>query len=341
VAFSDNKNAFKGTTAYDPFGQVLSATGEMASMPAQGALRYQGDLTDASTGQVDMGARVYEPVLGRFSSMDPLFGELTSPLSLNRFVYGMSSPVTFDDPTGLCADPDLCPPQIGFGTTQTHSGGWKAAGAAHATAAKYVRYYEEPDPRVYTRKTFMRYETPFYWPGMDPEPATVTGAIHRVVSYIILDDIGACLHGDGASCFLAAMAIVPSGKAASLLRFADEASGVLRRTDEIAAAVDEYAQRFRTTAILRGTDEVGQSIDVVASGGVDLVGSQVRMLRGSEIAAKAKGVHAEVTALRQATSTGLDPRFIATSRPICPTCQAELIGAGATILDPRLAAWGL
>jgi RHS repeat-associated protein len=133
VAWSDNKAAFKGTAAYDPFGQVLSATGEMGTVPAQGALRFQGDLTDAFTGQVDMGARWYEPGLGRFASADPLQGELTSPLSLNRFVYGISSPVSFDDPTGLCADPDICPPQIG-GTTEYHSDAWIAIGETHARA---------------------------------------------------------------------------------------------------------------------------------------------------------------------------------------------------------------
>jgi len=101
VSWSDNKNVFKGTAAYDPFGQVLSAAGEMATVPAQGALRFQADLTDAATGQVEMGARWYEPVLGRFSSMDPLFGELTDPASLNRFVYAGANPLTFTDPTGL------------------------------------------------------------------------------------------------------------------------------------------------------------------------------------------------------------------------------------------------
>jgi hypothetical protein len=33
----------------------------------------------------------------------------------------LGNPVTLDDPSGLCANPDYCPPQIGFGTTATHS----------------------------------------------------------------------------------------------------------------------------------------------------------------------------------------------------------------------------
>jgi RHS repeat-associated protein len=101
VAWSDTAATLKGTAAYDPFGQVLSTTGEMATIPSQGSFRFQGDLTDLTTGQVEMGARYYEPVLGRFSSRDRLFGEPASPLSLNQYVYGMGNPVTFSDPSGL------------------------------------------------------------------------------------------------------------------------------------------------------------------------------------------------------------------------------------------------
>lgn len=121
VGFSDTAGALQGTALYDPWGELLSGTGDMATVPTNGAFRFQSDLTDAATGQVDMGVRLYEPVLGRFSSRDLLLGEPTNPLSLNQYVYGLARPVTYDDPTGLCADPDVCPPQVGFGTTKTHS----------------------------------------------------------------------------------------------------------------------------------------------------------------------------------------------------------------------------
>jgi RHS repeat-associated protein len=121
VGFSDTAGALQGTGLYDPWGELLSGTGDMATVPTNGAFRFQSDLTDSATGQVDMLARLYEPTLGRFSSQDALLGEPADPLSLNQYMYGLSSPVTYDDPTGLCADPDICPPQVGFGTTQTHS----------------------------------------------------------------------------------------------------------------------------------------------------------------------------------------------------------------------------
>lgn len=101
TGWTDTTGTLKGTALYDPWGQLLSGTGEMATVPAQGAFRFQGDLADASTGQVDMLTRLYEPSLGRFSSRDALFGEPTDPFTLNQFVYGGASPVTFSDPTGL------------------------------------------------------------------------------------------------------------------------------------------------------------------------------------------------------------------------------------------------
>ncbi len=87
--------AVSGSRSYDPWGKPLATSGSSSY------LGYQGDPTDPSTGQVDMGARNYEPSLGRFSTRDVLFGDPTSPMSLNQFVYATDSPITFTDPTGM------------------------------------------------------------------------------------------------------------------------------------------------------------------------------------------------------------------------------------------------
>jgi hypothetical protein len=92
-----------------------------------------------------MGARRYEASLGRFSSRDLLFGEPEMPVSLNQYAYANGSPVTMWDPTGLCADPDICPPQIGFGTTEEHSDDWLALAETHFAAALMLLYSPEPD----------------------------------------------------------------------------------------------------------------------------------------------------------------------------------------------------
>jgi RHS repeat-associated protein len=67
-------------------------------------LGYQADMTDPDTKQVDMGTRWYQVGLGRFTARDVIFGELTSPMTLNQHVYGGLNPITMWDPTGMYQD---------------------------------------------------------------------------------------------------------------------------------------------------------------------------------------------------------------------------------------------
>jgi RHS repeat-associated protein len=149
VGVSDTSGALKGTALYDPWGQILSGTGELGTLPVQGGFRFQSDLMDASTGQLDMGARWYEPSLGRFSTPDPLMGQLTSPLSLNRYLYGLASPLTYTDPTGLSVRPTSgggghcgrgCQAQVQEMSQQTWDNAITAALAAAAAAIPDVPY---------------------------------------------------------------------------------------------------------------------------------------------------------------------------------------------------------
>ena len=80
-------SALSDSTGYDPFGKVTGRAGDT------GSLGYQGDWTDAGTGQVDMGARWYDPNTGGFASRD-------SVDSTNRYGYAAANPVTNNDPTG-------------------------------------------------------------------------------------------------------------------------------------------------------------------------------------------------------------------------------------------------
>jgi RHS repeat-associated protein len=52
------------------------------------------------TGLVNIGARRYDPVLGRFISVDPIMN-LADPNQWNAYAYANSSPITHSDPTGL------------------------------------------------------------------------------------------------------------------------------------------------------------------------------------------------------------------------------------------------
>ena len=53
-----------------------------------------------NTGLTHLGAREYDPVTGRFVSVDPIFNQ-ADPQSWNGYTYSNSTPVTMSDPSGL------------------------------------------------------------------------------------------------------------------------------------------------------------------------------------------------------------------------------------------------
>ncbi|MFC7245216.1 RHS repeat-associated core domain-containing protein [Catellatospora aurea] len=60
---------------------------------------FVGGTKDA-TGLTHLGAREYDPVIGRFVSVDPV-ADFMDPQQLQGYVYGTNNPVTFSDPSGL------------------------------------------------------------------------------------------------------------------------------------------------------------------------------------------------------------------------------------------------
>ncbi|MFF0026621.1 polymorphic toxin-type HINT domain-containing protein [Streptomyces avermitilis] len=62
--------------------------------------------TQDTTGLTHLGAREYDPAMGRFISVDPVLVP-TDPQQLNAYAYANNSPVTSSDPSGLCRR-DIC-----------------------------------------------------------------------------------------------------------------------------------------------------------------------------------------------------------------------------------------
>ncbi|WP_326552115.1 RHS repeat-associated core domain-containing protein [Micromonospora sp. NBC_01813] len=80
-----------------PYGEYRgSATG---SWPAAMDKGFVGGTADG-TGLTHLGAREYDPFLGRFISVDPLM-DLTNPQQWHGYSYARNSPVTYVDPDGL------------------------------------------------------------------------------------------------------------------------------------------------------------------------------------------------------------------------------------------------
>ena len=73
----------------------------------RGNVGFAGDLRGytsheevAEVGLVNMNARLYDPVIGRFVSADTMVPSLTRPLAYNRYAYVEGNPVSSRDPTG-------------------------------------------------------------------------------------------------------------------------------------------------------------------------------------------------------------------------------------------------
>ncbi|WP_332641756.1 RHS repeat domain-containing protein [Aeromicrobium sp.] len=81
---------------FTPFGEDL--TTPLPAWPNEHG--YLDKTKDTSTGTTHLGAREYDPKLGRFMSVDPIMDPM-DPQQMNGYAYANNSPVTTSDPSGL------------------------------------------------------------------------------------------------------------------------------------------------------------------------------------------------------------------------------------------------
>jgi len=92
---ADTSGNITDTVMFDPFGDPTASSGQ--TNPTVG---FQGDYTDPASGEVWMGARWYSGSDAVFRSRDTIFGELHTPISLNRYTYAWANPLLYWDPDG-------------------------------------------------------------------------------------------------------------------------------------------------------------------------------------------------------------------------------------------------
>ncbi|NEA75039.1 hypothetical protein C8250_015775 [Streptomyces sp. So13.3] len=74
---------------------------------------FVGGTKDADTGLTHLGAREYDPNIGRFISVDPLM-DLADPQQINGYTYANNNPVSNSDPSGMiCMRGDCNAPGAG------------------------------------------------------------------------------------------------------------------------------------------------------------------------------------------------------------------------------------
>lgn len=80
-------------TRYEPYG--ATAAGNVPN-----GVGFTGHVNDVDTGLVYMQQRYYDPIAGRFLSVDPVVTDAKTGDSFNRYVYGNNDPYVFLDPDG-------------------------------------------------------------------------------------------------------------------------------------------------------------------------------------------------------------------------------------------------
>ena len=132
---------------YDPFGQQRGAA--PPSWPDQHA--YLDRPSDPTSGLDLLGARQYDPVTGRFLSVDPI-QENTDQRQLNGYSYAADNPVNGSDATGtllacedgpgsVCYYPHPAPPKKSSSSSKSGDSG--DSGDSGGTAAKLHEVYDK------------------------------------------------------------------------------------------------------------------------------------------------------------------------------------------------------
>lgn len=93
----------------DPYGAPIGSSGVWSS-----GTGYMNKPATASTGLTTVGARTYDPVLGKFLSVDPVI-DTNLPQQNTGYTYSGNNPTTYMDPTGLAFKID-CGSECGGGS---------------------------------------------------------------------------------------------------------------------------------------------------------------------------------------------------------------------------------
>ncbi|MEU2065107.1 polymorphic toxin-type HINT domain-containing protein [Streptomyces sp. NPDC013455] len=192
-----------------PFGGIRG-TKPTAWPGTKGFVGGTDDTQD--TGLTHLGAREYDPVTGRFISVDPLMAP-ADPQSLNAYGYANNNPATLSDPTGLC-HPDQCgigvprgnvvggdsgiitkAPQGagGVGAPRSSGAGYRGPlpAAANGDSNNMVKVHDEWHVKIYPG---------VYFPADNPHLEQVARRFNHRVAYECGDDYD-CMVGDGLAQF--------------------------------------------------------------------------------------------------------------------------------------------
>jgi RHS repeat-associated protein len=93
---TDSQGNVTNAYDYEAFGKLLNSAGN-----GNNSYLFAGEQFDKGLGDYYLRDRFYNSKNGRFTRQDTYLGNLQSPLSLNKYIYGYNNPITLSDPTGF------------------------------------------------------------------------------------------------------------------------------------------------------------------------------------------------------------------------------------------------
>ncbi|MBP8927410.1 MAG: RHS repeat-associated core domain-containing protein [Ottowia sp.] len=98
IARTNSARTVIETSEYEPYGKLLNRAND--DRPG-----YTGHVMDAASGLTYMQQRYYDPVIGRFLSVDPVTAYSNGDMRhFNRYAYAANNPYKFKDPDGRIID---------------------------------------------------------------------------------------------------------------------------------------------------------------------------------------------------------------------------------------------
>jgi RHS repeat-associated protein len=94
IACTSSTGGVVNRTSYEPYG------GTVAGTTNPDGIGFTGHVNDPDTGLVYMQQRYYDPIAGRFLSVDAITASEVDGSSFNRYLYGNGNPFKFKDPDG-------------------------------------------------------------------------------------------------------------------------------------------------------------------------------------------------------------------------------------------------